>query len=107
MLAALRAAGIPEQVAAFAGDLGSLYVGAFAHEQEVSPVAEPGEFAAQAASWLRLLPADSFPHTVALADKIVAGSGDDRFEWGLDVPTQGAGKPGVRYHRTPPRARPG
>src|SRR5262249_9905920 len=31
MLASLRSAGIPDQVAAFAGDLGALYVAAFAH----------------------------------------------------------------------------
>ena len=43
MLDTLRAAGIPDQVAAFVGDLGSLYVAAYAYEQDVTPVAEPGE----------------------------------------------------------------
>ncbi len=85
MLAAMRSAGIPDQVAAFAGDLGSLYVAAYAHEQDVTPLAEPDDFAAQAATWLKSLPPDEFPHTVAVADQIVAGRGDDRFEWGLDV----------------------
>src|SRR6185437_10042431 len=36
MLSELRGAGIPDQVAAFAGDLGSLYVGAIAYERDVS-----------------------------------------------------------------------
>jgi hypothetical protein len=89
MLAALRSAGIPDQVAAFAGDLGSLYVAAFAHEQDVTPAAEPGDFAAQAGAWLKSLPREEFPNTVALADQMVAGGGDDRFEWGLDVLIRG------------------
>jgi AcrR family transcriptional regulator len=89
MLAELRSAGLPDQVAAYVGDLGSLYVGAFAHELEVTPVAEPGDFAAQAAAWLKSLPAAQFPNTIALADRLVAGSADDRFEWGLDVIVRG------------------
>lgn len=39
LLAQLRAGGIPDQVAAFVGDLGSLYVGAVAYEQDVTPIA--------------------------------------------------------------------
>src|SRR6185312_13771204 len=35
ILSQLRAAGLPDQVAAFVGDLGGLYVGAVALEQEV------------------------------------------------------------------------
>jgi AcrR family transcriptional regulator len=97
-LASLRAAGIPDQVAAFAGDLGSLYVGAFAHEQDVTPVAEPGDFAAQAGAWLKSLSRDEFPNTVALADEIVAGGRPDRFEWGLDVIIRGL----ASYLTSPP-----
>ena len=89
MLGTLRAAGLPDQVAAYAGDLGSLYVAAFAHELEVSPVPQTGEFADQAAQWLRSLPRDQFPNIVAVADVMVAGSGLDRFEWGLDVLIRG------------------
>ncbi|HEX5190586.1 MAG TPA: TetR/AcrR family transcriptional regulator [Streptosporangiaceae bacterium] len=100
MLATLRAAGLPDQVAAFAGDLGSLYVAAFAHEQDVTPVAEPGDFAAQAATWLKSLPRDQFPNTVAVADVMVAGTGNDRFEWGLDVLIRGF----ASYLSSPPTA---
>ena len=35
----LRAAGMPAQVTAFVGDLGGLYVGAFAYELDVTPLA--------------------------------------------------------------------
>jgi hypothetical protein len=100
MLATLRAAGIPDQVAAFIGDLGSLYVAAYAHEQDVTPVAEAADFAAQAEAWLKSLPEDQFPYTVAVAGLMVAGSGTDRFEWGLDVLIRGV----ASYLTSPPTA---
>jgi TetR/AcrR family transcriptional regulator, tetracycline repressor protein len=98
MLGVLRAAGLPDQVAAFAGDLGSLYVGAIALEQEVTPLEKPQEFAAQVTGWLKSLPADQFPNTVAIADKMVAGSTEDRFEWGMDVIIRGL----ASYLTSPP-----
>ena len=98
MLASMRSAGVPDQVAAFAGDLGSLYVAAYAHEQDVTPLAEPADFAAQAAAWLKSLPTDEYPHIVAVADRIVGGTGDDRFEWGLDVLIRGL----ASYLTSPP-----
>lgn len=100
MLAALRAGGVPDQVAAYVGDLGSLYVAAYAYELEVSPLTEPAEFTAQAAAWLRSLPREQFPNTVALADLLVAGTADDRFEWGLDVLVRGI----ASYLTEPPTA---
>jgi AcrR family transcriptional regulator len=90
ILAELRAAGMPDQVAAFVGDLGSLYVAAYAYEQDVTPLAgREEEFVAQFAGWIRSLPAARFPNTVALAGELVAGNADDRFEWGLDVLVRG------------------
>ncbi len=100
LLGELRAAGLPDQVVAYVGDLGSLYVGAFAYEQEVSPIAEPADFAAQAAAWLKSLPREQFPNTVELADLLVAGNADDRFEWGLDVLVRGL----ASYLTSPPTA---
>jgi AcrR family transcriptional regulator len=98
ILSRLRAAGLPDQVAAFVGDLGSLYVGAVALEQEVTPITEPADFVKQAADWLRSLPKDQFPNTVELAGKLVAGTADDRFEWGLDVIVRGL----ATYLTSPP-----
>jgi AcrR family transcriptional regulator len=90
ILSELRQAGIPDQVAAFVGDLGSLYVGAYAYEQDVGPLAgQEQDFLGQFTAWLRSLPADRFPNTLALAGELTAGSGDDRFAWGLDVLVRG------------------
>jgi TetR/AcrR family transcriptional regulator, tetracycline repressor protein len=90
MLAELRAAGIPDQVAAYVGDLGGLYVGGIAYELDAAPPADQtAAMVAQLAAWIKSLPPDRYPNTVALADKLVAGSAEDRFEWGLDVIVRG------------------
>jgi TetR/AcrR family transcriptional regulator, tetracycline repressor protein len=90
MLAELRAAGIPDQVAAYVGDLGGLYVGGIAYEMDVAPPADQtAAMVASFAAWMKSLPPDRYPNTVALADKLVAGSAEDRFEWGLDVIVRG------------------
>ncbi len=100
ILGRLRAAGLPDQVVAYVGDLGGLYVGAIAYEQEVTPIAEPEKFAAQAAAWLKSLPKDQYPNTVELADLLTSGSAEDRFEWGLDVIIRGL----ASYLTDPPSA---
>ena len=99
ILAEMRAAGIPDQVAAYVGDLGGLYVGGIAYEIDVSERTGLGpEMVDQLAGWMRSLPADRFPHTVALADKLTAGTWQDRFEWGLDVIVRGL----ASFLHTPP-----
>jgi TetR/AcrR family transcriptional regulator, tetracycline repressor protein len=100
LLAELKSAGMPDQVAAFVGDLGGLYVGAIAYELDVTPLAGPGaaDFIAQFNAWMRSLPADRFPNTLAMADTLAAGSADDRFEWGLDVIVRGL----ASYLKDPP-----
>jgi AcrR family transcriptional regulator len=86
ILSELRSAGMPDRVAAFVGDLAGLYVGAFAYELDVTPLAgHEQDFLAQFTSWIKSLPADRFPNIVALADVAVAGSAEQRFEWGMDV----------------------
>jgi TetR/AcrR family transcriptional regulator, tetracycline repressor protein len=100
LLAELRAAGMPDQVAAFVGDLGGLYVGAIAYEMDVTPLAGSGtaDFIAQFTAWMKSLPADRFPNTIAMADILPVGSADDRFEWGLDVLVRGL----ATYLKDPP-----
>ncbi|HEV2375757.1 MAG TPA: TetR/AcrR family transcriptional regulator [Streptosporangiaceae bacterium] len=98
MLALLRGAGMPDQVAAFVGDIGSLYVGAYAYELEVTPMTSTEDFAALGSAWLGSLPPDQFPNTIAVADKLFAGTVEDRFEWGLDVLVRGL----ASYLTSPP-----
>jgi TetR/AcrR family transcriptional regulator, tetracycline repressor protein len=99
ILSELRSAGMPDQVAAFAGDLAGLYVCAFAYELDVTPLAgKEQDFLAQFTSWIKSLPADRFPNTVALADLAVTGSADERFEWGMDVLIRGL----ASYLKEPP-----
>jgi TetR/AcrR family transcriptional regulator, tetracycline repressor protein len=92
MLSMLRSAGMPDEVAVYAGDLGALYVAAFAYELDLNAETNQSEeSAAQFGEWLSSLPADRFPNIVALAPKMVAGSLEDRFEWGMDVIIRGLG----------------
>jgi TetR/AcrR family transcriptional regulator, tetracycline repressor protein len=90
LLSELRGAGMPDQVTAFVGDLGSLYVGAFAYELDVTPLTgHEQDFVAQFTSWIKSLPADRFPNTIALADAATAGTSAQRFDWGMDVIVRG------------------
>lgn len=84
----LRQAGVPDSVAAYAGDLLALYTAAFVYEEErdrSSSELAPGEIVA----WLSSLPADRFPNTVAMAPLVVAGSRDERYSFGLEVLVRG------------------
>ncbi|HTS98205.1 MAG TPA: TetR/AcrR family transcriptional regulator [Streptosporangiaceae bacterium] len=104
ILAELRSAGLPDQVAAFAGDLGGLYVGAIAYEQDVAPqTGQDEDFLVQFTAWMKSLPADRFPHTLAMAETLTAGTAADRFEWGLDVIVRGL----ATYLKEPPDPRDG
>jgi AcrR family transcriptional regulator len=101
LLTLLGAAGIPDRTAALAGDLLALYVGAFAYEESMpfrSPSAgdvPPEQIVAEIRDYFASLPSDRFPRTVALADELVSGGPDERFEFGLDVLLRGlAATPG-------------
>jgi AcrR family transcriptional regulator len=92
MLGRLRAAEVPEQVISFGTDLLSLYVGAVAYEESLMVaqglLPESVEsFVGELRTYFKRLPPDRFPHIVALADALTAGSPseDERFEFGLDV----------------------
>jgi AcrR family transcriptional regulator len=95
ILAFLRAGGVSDRVAAYALDLGSLYVGAFAFEESiglVSPSGEempPNEVLEMIKGYFASLPADQFPNTLALIDRLFAGDLEERFEFGLDVLVKG------------------
>jgi len=94
-LTLLRGAGVPDRVAALVGDLMGLYIGAYAYEESLgfnSPDGEdrpPHEIVAMIHDYFASLPPERFPNTVALADQLVAGDRDARFEFGLDVIVRG------------------
>jgi TetR/AcrR family transcriptional regulator, tetracycline repressor protein len=96
-LAMLRAGGVPDRVAAFAGDLLSQYIVSTAIEEDMwrsrFPNATPQDIVAQMGEirdYLTGLPVDFFPNVVAMAGPMMAGdSHADRFEMGLDIIVRG------------------
>jgi len=89
-LSLLRAGGLSDRVAALAGDLIYLYVGAFAYEDciEGPPPGEAGRietFIDQMRDYLASLPPETFPNVTALAEQLTSGTPEERFEFGLDV----------------------
>jgi TetR/AcrR family tetracycline transcriptional repressor len=95
MLALLRGAGVPDRIAAYAGDLGGLYLGASAYEQGLpmsSPAGEeltPDEVVRMIRGYFESMPADRFPNVHATLDELFSGGPDERFELGLEVIIRG------------------
>ncbi|NUR69894.1 MAG: TetR/AcrR family transcriptional regulator [Hamadaea sp.] len=90
LLTLLRLAGMPDQVAAWAGDLLGDFIPAIALEQSFFRAAgiteeSMAERIGQYRDYLASLPADRFPTLRLLADNMVAGNGNERFEFKLDV----------------------
>jgi TetR/AcrR family tetracycline transcriptional repressor len=87
----LLRAGLSDKVAALAGDLIHLYVGAFAYEEYVGLRPPSGkdvpveDFIREMRDYLASLPPDRFPNLSALAVEVVTGGPDERFEFGLDA----------------------
>src|SRR5215218_4838328 len=95
-LALLRGAGIPDRIAAFAGDLLGLYLGATGYEAAMPPMAsatgeplDPEAAARMVRDYFASLPADQFPNVVATVDDMFSGGPQERFELGLDVILRG------------------
>jgi AcrR family transcriptional regulator len=87
----LLRSGLSDGVAALAGDLIHLYVGAYAYEDWVGLQAPTGtdvtaeDFIGQMRDYMASLPPDRFPNLTALATEFTTGGPDERFEFGLDV----------------------
>jgi AcrR family transcriptional regulator len=88
-LAVLAASKLPQRVIAYAADMFALYVGAFAFEESIS--AGPGEQATpeQLGEYFRSLPPADFPTIARLADDLVAGGPDERFEFAIELLVRG------------------
>lgn len=90
LLGILRAGGLSDQVCAYAVDLIPLYVCSVAYEESVMGAgnwtpADIEKFTSELSDWFGALSADRFPNIVALAGALTAGTGDDRFEFGVQV----------------------
>ena len=83
-LAVLAAASLPPRVIAYASDMFSLFVGAFAFEESLPPP----DVAALAAAMEGLSP-NEYPHVTSLAADLMAGDTDERFEWALELLVRG------------------
>jgi AcrR family transcriptional regulator len=94
-LGLLRGAGIPDRIAAYAGDLLGLYVGATGYEATLptpSPTGEPHsaeEVVAMLRDYYASMPADQFPNVLATLDELFGGGAQERFELGLEVIVRG------------------
>jgi AcrR family transcriptional regulator len=90
----LRQAGIPEQPAAYFGDILGRYLDA-----SVLEVATRGGHGVEmVGEYFRALPAEQFPNMVALSAAMFEGNDDDRFEFGLDLLIRG-----LAAHAEPPK----
>jgi AcrR family transcriptional regulator len=85
-LAVLRAAGLPPRVVALGADMFALFVGGFAFEESMG--SEQAD-TAQLAEYFRSLPPDEFPTLTALADELVEGGPDERFEFAIELLVSG------------------
>lgn len=96
-MAILRAGELPDQVAAWAGDVVSLYVVASVFEEDIrysqhgaTTQEEIAAWAEQMKEYVKTLPVAMFPNLVALADPMFeTGGPDGRFEFGLDLMLRG------------------
>ncbi|MER7281311.1 TetR/AcrR family transcriptional regulator [Dactylosporangium sp. NPDC000244] len=95
LLALLRGAGIPDRICAWAMDQMSMVIIADAVEQSIHEElgrrteAEAEPYLNQVRDYLAALPADEFPNLVALAPTMIEGSGDERFQFALDLMIDG------------------
>ncbi|MFD9589312.1 TetR/AcrR family transcriptional regulator [Streptomyces sp. NPDC059980] len=103
LLAVFRTAGLPDRIAAEAGDLISTYIDGFVLEEGMwrdraaqqsagtSSPARPDwrEMADEMQNYFASLPAADFPHLRALAGVMVTDSSDERFDIGLEIILRG------------------
>lgn len=110
----LRAGDLPDRVAAWAGDVVSLFVVASVFEDDIRHVAlsETSDEAIEAwgeemKAYVKTLPASTFPNLIALADPMFENGGPDgRFEFGLDLMLRGLASHSRRANNPEPPEQP-
>jgi AcrR family transcriptional regulator len=95
----LRVAGLPARVIALASDMFALYVGGFAYEESLQapPLGDANAAAEAFGAYLKSLPPDQFPALTSLADELVAGGPDERFEFAVELLVLGLEAMAERY----------
>ena len=93
-LALMRAAGVPDEIAAIFVDRLALYVDADALEGSIylARVKEGWDvetYFGRLRDYFTGLPADRFPTIVSVVDRLMAPDDDERFEFGLDLLVRG------------------
>lgn len=103
LLAVFRTAGLPDRIAAEAGDLISTYIDGFVLEEGMwqdradqhggdgSSLARPDwrEMAEEMRNYFSALPEEDFPHLRALSGLMVSDSSDERFDIGVEIILRG------------------
>ena len=106
MLALMRGAGIPDQPAAYFGNILGRLLDASVLEASATARAGSGRSAEGDGETMRdywaRLPADQFPNLVGLADTTFAADPDALFEFGLELLVRGLA---AYQHPTPPQPR--
>jgi AcrR family transcriptional regulator len=96
-LAVLAASGLAPQVIADAADMLALYVGAFAYEESLRFEGQASP--EQIGEYFRSLPPEQFPTLTRLADELVAGDLDARFEFAIELLVRGLEAMGASAER--------
>lgn len=95
IFAILRVGGVPDQDAAWFGDQFSLYVAAFAVEEDIWKARARADNLSEDEAWdtippiLLNLPTARFPVLTSLASSLMNGDADARFSFGVDLLVQG------------------
>jgi AcrR family transcriptional regulator len=84
MLALLRGAGAPDEIAGFFGDLLGRFIDASVLEEaRARDVLDPEQMAMMA-DYIQALPPEQFPNILAMIPTMFSGDAESRFELGLD-----------------------
>ncbi|WP_424535924.1 TetR/AcrR family transcriptional regulator [Sphaerisporangium viridialbum] len=96
LMAILRGAGLPDEVAATAGDMMSTYMDGFAFEESMweerrrtTNMDTWDEMQVTLKEYFEALPADRFPNLVELSRMMFHENNDSRFELGLEIILRG------------------
>ncbi|WP_245667556.1 TetR/AcrR family transcriptional regulator [Actinomadura macra] len=97
-LALMLEGGVPPKIAGLAVDTLGMYIDADAIEDTIYMTKTPdGEdpweafqvHFQQIRDYFKALPVDRYPHITSMVDELTSGTGDDRFEFGLDILIRG------------------